>query len=172
MVNSETMLIWLRACSGGCAVVAGEKQLVMIFSILICVVAGARDGKEPEEALASIRCLRQVLRLSSIKSTLLLRSWRRNTGLSARPIRINGLILLSVKETACRECGELCGDDVDCRVWVYEGAEYTEPPKALIINAILKGVYGGKAQVCAPQQEYKIPENLRRFFAGLEKNTE
>jgi hypothetical protein len=167
------------ACGGGCC--GGEqekKQLVIDFLYLDLSICGRCQGTEKnlEEALAEVSGVLEaagfavVVNKINITSPELAEKYR---FVSSPTIRINGVDLaLEVKETACRECGELCGDDVDCRVWVYEGAEYTEPPKALIINAILKGVYGGKAQVCAPQQEYKIPENLRRFFAGLEKNTE
>jgi len=62
---------------------------------------------------------------------------------------------------------------VDCRVWVYQGREYTVPPKAMIIEAILKEVYGGGSSEQAKQeaeQEYVIPENLKRFYAAMKKN--
>jgi len=35
------------------------------------------------------------------------------------------------------------GRDVDCREWVYQGKEYTASPKAMIIDAIFREVYGG-----------------------------
>jgi hypothetical protein len=41
-------------------------------------------------------------------------------------IRINGNdIQMDFKESLCESCGDLCGDDVECRVWVHEGKEYT-----------------------------------------------
>lgn len=90
--------------------------------------------------------------------------------LSSPTIRINGVdIALEVKESECKECGDLCGDSVDCRVWEYEGIEYTEPPKEMIINAILKAVYGGQSISKSSEMEYTVPENLRVFFAGLKK---
>lgn len=53
------------------------------------------------------------------------------------------------------------------RVWVHRGLEYTEPPVAMIVDAILGHVYGGApssgASVSAP---YEQPENLARFFAA------
>lgn len=62
--------------------------------------------------------------------------------ISSPTIRINGKdIALEVKESCCEDCGDLCGDNVDCRVWEYEGEDYTVPPKALIVNAILEAVY-------------------------------
>jgi O-phosphoseryl-tRNA(Cys) synthetase len=87
---------------------------------------------------------------------------------SSPTIRINGKdIQLEVKESLCESCGDLCGDDVDCRVWVYQGKEYTVPPKALIINAILKELYGGSDDTDQEQQEYVLPENLKRYFEAM-----
>jgi hypothetical protein len=41
------------------------------------------------------------------------------------------------------------------------------PPKALIVDAILKAVYGSPGfQDDVP---YTMPKNLEKFFAGLEK---
>jgi hypothetical protein len=89
--------------------------------------------------------------------------------LSSPTIRINGRdIAMEVKETVCEDCGDLCGDDsVDCRVWTYEGTDYNVPPKAFIINAILKAVYSGTLE---PEGNtvYVLPENLKKFFEGKE----
>jgi hypothetical protein len=93
--------------------------------------------------------------------------------LSSPTIRINGAdIAMEVKESSCQECGDLCGDSVDCRVWLYEGVEYTEPPKALIVNAILKEVYGGQKTNVGNKDEYELPENLKLFFDGLQDRRE
>lgn len=82
-------------------------------------------------------------------------------------IRVNGKdIQQEARESPCRQCGDLCGTDVDCRAWVYEGAEYTEPPEALIINAILGEVYGGRTARPADEEEYELPRNLEAFFDG------
>lgn len=89
--------------------------------------------------------------------------------LSSPTIRINGRdIDLNVKETVCKECGDLCGDSsVECRVWEYEGKEYTEPPAAMIINAILREVYTGSGKEVPAPGKYEIPENLRNFFKQM-----
>mgnify|MGYP003548533795 FL=1 len=88
---------------------------------------------------------------------------------SSPTIRINGMdISMEVKESSCKECGDLCGDEVDCRVWTYEGTDYTEPPKEMIINAILKYIYSEQDSIKkeVPQTDvYEIPANLERFFA-------
>ena len=83
--------------------------------------------------------------------------------LTSPTIRINGIdIQMDYKESLCESCGDLCGDEVDCRVWIYQGKEYTKPPKAMIIEAILKEVYGGSSE--KHEQEYQIPENLLKFY--------
>jgi len=92
--------------------------------------------------------------------------------ISSPTIRINGRdIQPEVKETLCESCGDLCGEDVDCRVWVYQGKEYTAPPKAMIIDAILREVYGGaKANQPEPSKGGALPDNLKLFFAARQKN--
>jgi hypothetical protein len=64
---------------------------------------------------------------------------------SSPTIRINGKDMqLEMRESLCESCGDLCGDEVDCRVWVYKGKEYKVPPKAMIIDSILREVYSDK----------------------------
>jgi hypothetical protein len=63
---------------------------------------------------------------------------------SSPTIRVNGRdIQAEVRESVCDSCGDLCGGEVECRVWLYQGREYTVPPKGMIIDAILREVYGG-----------------------------
>lgn len=91
---------------------------------------------------------------------------------SSPTIHVNGRdIQLDGKESKCESCGDLCGDDVDCRVWVYQGKEYTSPPKAMIIDAILREVYGSSNQTADPQDKFVVPDNLKKFFRLVkEKN--
>ncbi|MCF6460879.1 DUF2703 domain-containing protein [Clostridium sp. Cult3] len=93
---------------------------------------------------------------------------------SSPTIRINGKdIQMEVKESYCESCGDLCGDDVDCRVWMYEGKEYDVPPKAMIVDAILRAVYGYTNATLdrgCNEETYELPENLRRFFESIETN--
>lgn len=87
--------------------------------------------------------------------------------LTSPTIRINGKdIQMDYKESLCESCGDLCGDEVDCRVWLYQGKEYTKPPKAMIIEAILKEVYGGNTKE-QEQKVYQVPENLKRFYQSM-----
>jgi len=89
--------------------------------------------------------------------------------LSSPTIRVNGYdIQMEYKESLCESCGDLCGDEVDCRVWIYQGKEYTEPPKAMIIEGILKAVYGGNLGINVADQEYVLPENLKHFYEVME----
>ena len=92
--------------------------------------------------------------------------------LSSPTIRVNGKdIDLEVKETLCKECGDLCGTETECRSWVYEGVEYSEPPKEMIIQAVLKEVFSGgeKNEAAEP---YVLPKNLETFFASLKLKKE
>jgi len=91
--------------------------------------------------------------------------------ISSPTIRINGRdIQLEVKESLCESCGDLCGDDVDCRVWIYQGKEYSIPPKGLIIEAILREVYAGASDGTTEKSfSGELPDNLKNFFARLKQ---
>lgn len=85
--------------------------------------------------------------------------------MSSPTIRINGKdIDVNVLESNCTDCGSLCGDSVDCRVFTYEGSDYDSMPKAMIVNAILREVYGSKSEPPKTDRPYVLPENLRLFF--------
>ena len=92
--------------------------------------------------------------------------------ISSPTIRVNGTdIALELRESSCAECGEACACDgtIDCRVWLWQGQEHTEAPTAMIVDAILREVYGGGERATAPSPVGKVPENLARFFAGKER---
>jgi hypothetical protein len=89
--------------------------------------------------------------------------------ISSPTIRVNGQdIALELRESNCGECGDLCACEgsVDCRVWVWQGEEHTAAPLAMIVDAILREVYGGSARAVAPAPAAALPENLERYFAG------
>ena len=100
-----------------------------------------------------------------IRSAAEARAWR---FVSSPTVRINGVdIAVELRESSCgsEACVDGCGDHIDCRVWVFGGREYTEPPVELIVDAILRQVYGQPtAQV--EDRPYELPDNLQRFFAG------
>jgi hypothetical protein len=89
---------------------------------------------------------------------------------SSPTIRVNGEdIALELKESSCgsEACTDGCGDQIACRVCVHQDHEYPEPPVAMIVDAILRHLYGTAAAPTASKpQRYELPENLRRFFAG------
>lgn len=88
---------------------------------------------------------------------------------SSPTVRINGRdVAAEARESPYGDCGELCGCNggVSCRVWVWKGKEYTEAPRAMLIDAILRA-YAQPEQPCpASCQPFQLPENLRRFFAA------
>ena len=88
-------------------------------------------------------------------------------------IRVNGRdIQMNFRESLCESCGALCQCEggVSCREWEYQGQWYTAPPKGLIIEAILKEVYGSAGgSRDKPQKAEEVPDNRRRFFSSLTK---
>jgi len=85
---------------------------------------------------------------------------------SSPTIRVNGRdIQPDVRESTCESCGDLCGDSVDCRVWMHDGTEHRVPPKEFIVNAILREVYSQDTRTSVQdKREYQIPHNLEVFF--------
>ena len=88
---------------------------------------------------------------------------------SSPTLRISGRdIALDLKESVCESCGDVCGEEgVACRVWTFQGQEYTVAPTAMIVDAVLRAVYG--ASDTAPATDLpprEVPENLTRFFAA------
>lgn len=86
--------------------------------------------------------------------------------ISSPTIRVNGKdICNKVLENDCGCCSDICGDRVDCRVFEYEGSQFEQPPKAMIVDGILKAIY---LPVSISEEEYVLPDNLERFFSGVE----
>ncbi len=85
---------------------------------------------------------------------------------SSPTIRVNGVdICGNLTESNCCSCGEICGDDVDCRTFTYEGETFEQPPKAMLMDGILRAIYG---QISQEENHYMLPDNLKRFFTGRE----
>lgn len=95
---------------------------------------------------------------------------------SSPTIRVDGHdVALELRESSCgsEACSDGCGDQIACRVWVHRGHEYTEPPVAMIVDAILGQVYGGAPPRGMPEPEsYELPENLGRFFSATTGSAE
>lgn len=127
-------------------------------------------GRSLDEALTAVA---DVLRAASIevevnKVQVVSEEQARALRFESSPtIRVDGAdIALELRESSCgsEACTDGCGDQIACRVWVHRGQEYTEPPVAMIVDAILRHVYSATEPDPAPP--YRVPENLRRFFAG------
>lgn len=86
-------------------------------------------------------------------------------------IRVNGQdIQMNFRESRCESCSTICDCEggVSCREWGYQGQWYVVPPKGLIIEAILKEVYGGaKEEREVTHQTEQRPDNLKRFFDSV-----
>lgn len=93
---------------------------------------------------------------------------RRLAFMSSPTVRVAGRdVSGEFKESPCESCGELCGEATDCRVWIYRGQEYTAAPVGLIMEAILREIYGDQERAPVVTVALKdAPENLRRFFAS------
>ena len=164
------------AATGPVESVPGKRRLDIDFLYLDVSICTRCQGTEDslEEALDEVTRVLEAtgtevsVRKIHITNEELARAHR---FVSSPTIRVNGRdIQLDVKESQCESCGDLCGDEVDCRIWVYQGREYTSPPKAMIVDAILRAVYGGlnEDNVVEPEA-YDVPANLRRFFAARHK---
>jgi hypothetical protein len=85
-------------------------------------------------------------------------------------LRINGQdIALETLESACDSCTEQCGCPAGtrCRVWRYQGLEYTEAPVGLIVEAVLHTIYSSQTQAASASVGYTgVPENLQRVFVS------
>jgi len=159
--------------SSDCCPPAAEiKQIVIDFLYLDLHVCERCQGadKNLEEAVAQVTPVLKAAGYEVTVNKVNITSKElaeKHVFLSSPTLRVNGKdITIDVKESNCRDCGDLCGDTVDCRVFTYEGVDYDEPPKELIINEIFKEVYGAKTQAAARTDEYILPENLRLFFDG------
>lgn len=93
---------------------------------------------------------------------------------SSPTIRINGSDLsIELRESRCGDCTTLCGGaaSTDCRVWFWRGREYTEAPKGLIVDAILRAYPNADKQPEPARGEFTLPDNLRRFFEAKRAST-
>ena len=83
---------------------------------------------------------------------------------SSPTILVNGEdIFGQIQENDCGCCSDIAGTDIKCRVFESEGKYYDAPTKSMLVNAILKRVYAASPE---KQDEYVLPENLKRFFEG------
>lgn len=161
------------SCSSGCCTPEPNKDLVIDFLYLDLNVCERCQGTEKnlDQAIQEVSSVLKSAGYNVVVNKINIASEEmavKYEFLSSPTIRINGMdIELEVKETLCENCGDLCGDTVDCRSWVYEGTEHDEPPKEMIVNAIMKEVYGGPSKAGYIKKEYVLPQNLKVFFDGI-----
>jgi hypothetical protein len=127
---------------------------------------------------ASLRTALAVVQplLDALGLTAALRSTRvtsaaqaQQLGLVTSPtIRINGRdIAPELKESACGPCSELCGEATACRVWTYQGQEFTEAPVGFILAAVVRELSSSVAVAALPGAPTAVvPETPRRYFTG------
>lgn len=167
-------------CPGCCCgpdyevVYTSERRIVIDFLYLDLNVCARCQGTDTslDEALSEIAQQLEaigaevVVNKVNVVNEELARQYK---FISSPTIRVNGRdIQGGLRESQCESCGDLCGESVDCRVWVYQGKEYTAPPKAMIVDAILNEVYGPESS--EPESApYVMPDNLRRFYAAMAK---
>ncbi|MBC8247235.1 MAG: DUF2703 domain-containing protein, partial [Deltaproteobacteria bacterium] len=126
----------------------------------------------------AIRDTNQILKTSGIELTLtktLVETEEQcaELGFLTSPtIRINGRDMQAdFQESVCESCcGVVEEGGVLCREWTYKGKVYNTAPKGMIVDTILKEVYGGE-QEPLPDDAYrmpveKLPENLRNWFTA------
>jgi hypothetical protein len=126
---------------------------------------------------AAIETVRQVLDVTG--TTVQLRKViigseeeaRRHQFVSSPTIRMSGRdIAFEALESRCDSCTDLCGctEGTSCRVWRYHGADHTEAPVGLIVEAILRELAGPPEAMpsAVAGVGYTVPANLRDFFAG------
>jgi hypothetical protein len=88
---------------------------------------------------------------------------------SSPTIRVDGRdVALEMRESPCADCGELagCGAGISCRIWPWRGREYEQPPKAMLVEAILRAYLQEEPVPMSPSASFRLPENLERFFAS------
>ena len=156
-----------------------RRHLDIEFLYLDLSVCERCQGTESslEGALAEVA---RVLELSGIAVTLQkihvqTEEQAHALGLVSSPtLRINGRDIqmvrgnpTNVKESPCKCGAVLCGQDIDCRDWVYQGQAHETPPVALIVEAILREAFGAvEGTLEASSQVVNVPDNLKKFFTA------
>ena len=173
-----------NCCNAICAseeqnidVVKKKKNILdfMYQDLSVCERCQGTEGSL-EEALAEVKKVLEITGTEVIANNIHIDSEEKAIQYrfeSSPTIRINGKdLLLETKESLCESCGDLCGDEVDCRVWIYNGKEYNVPPKAMIIDAIFREIYNGSGAFQTNGDEnknnnYELPKNLKKFFEAM-----
>ncbi len=158
-----------------CCSEADKKEVVVDFLYLdlnTCERCMATDSTL-DEALAELSNVLDSLGYKIIVNRVNITSReiaQKHRFLSSPTIRVNGedICAEDITENNCKDCGDLCGSEVECRVFVYDGVEYDQPPKAMIIDGILKVLYSAQEPMkeTCEEKPYTLPKNLEKFFAS------
>jgi len=164
-----------KGCGCSCGCCEGADAAERLISVEYLYLDLDECGRCSDTYIALGEALKEagpVLEASGVKISLAstkVESQEQAIGLrfQASPtIRMNGRdICETVDETCCEDCSSLCGNDVTCRVWSFRGRTYNSAPKALIVDALLRAAYSPAPQD-ASDEEFTLPENLRKFFEG------
>ena len=122
----------------------------------------------------AIDTVRPVLEMTGAQvhiSTLVIESEeqaRQHRFVTSPTVRIDGRdIDFGALESPCDSCTELCGCDegTSCRVWRYQGEDYTEAPVGLVVESMLSELFHRGNTSGSDASVYPgVPENLQRFF--------
>jgi hypothetical protein len=178
MENTQNPICCGSACCEddcGCTEMKAKRQPLIVdflyLDLKTCERCMATDGTL-DEAMEELMPLLNTLGFAvavnkvNIRTAAMAEQYR---FLSSPTIRVNGAdICRDVKENACQSCGDICGADTQCRVFVHDGAEYDQPPKAMIVEGVLKSLYAPRIET--DDGPYILPENLSTFFAGVESD--
>jgi hypothetical protein len=148
-------------------------QIDFLFLDLTTCARCRGTGRSLESALLLVREVLEATGIEVEVNQVQVESARQARELrfeSSPTIRVNGRdVALELRESRCGEgtCTDGCGGQIDCRVWVHDGREHTVAPVAMIVDAILRVIYGGPPVGDGVEAEpYELPANLERFFAG------
>src|SRR3954451_15949990 len=152
---------------------SGRLRLEFLFLDLTTWSRCLGDDRSLESALDVVREVLQATGVELEVDKILVESAEQARALrfvSSPTIRVDGHdVALELRESSCgsEACSDGCGEQIACRVWVHRGREYTVPPVAMIVDAVLGHVHAGAPPRGAREREpYVLPENLARFFSA------
>lgn len=91
---------------------------------------------------------------------------------SSPTVRVNGVdICPSIEENDCACCSDMSDTPVTCRIFPFNGTYYEVPPTDMLVRGIMEVVLQNR-QPDDPPLPYKLPENLRQFYQGVEKKAQ
>jgi hypothetical protein len=83
-------------------------------------------------------------------------------------IRVNGRdVAPIISESHCGSCSAISGEATDCRTWTVDDSSHAvSPTPSLLVDAIL--AVAQESSPATTEDDFELPANLRRFFAGRE----